>query len=150
MLDKIKIEKTAQNLIGHFDPVAKLEIVIEANGCRLNIESEISGLLIGRSGETLEALQHLLRLILVQEAGEYFPILVDVSGYRALRQKELVENAKAVAGKVLETGESADLPPMSSFERRLVHLAIQDIKGIETESVGEGAERRIVIKKVNK
>lgn len=146
-LDKIKIQKTSQSLISHFDPEAKLEVVIKDNGCVLNIESEISGILIGRSGETLEALQHVLRLILAQETGEYFSVLLDVSGYRALRQEKLVEDALAAAKKVVETGEPIDLPEMSSYERRLVHLALQEVEGVETESMGEGSERRIVVKK---
>ena len=149
-LDKIKIQATTKSFIEHFDPEAKIEIMEKDRGCAINIETEMSGLLIGRGGENLDALQHLLRLILVSEAGEFFPVLVDVSGYRALREKDLMAEAKTIAEKVLETGELIELEPMSSYERRLVHLALQDIEGIETDSMGVGAERRVVIKKSTK
>lgn len=149
-LDKFVIKKTAQNIIDHFDQDAVIEVAENNGGFDLNIQTEISGILIGRHGETLEALQHILRLVLMRELKEFIPIQVDVSGYRALRQKELEESAQNAAQKVLDTGQSETLPPMAAYERRLVHLVLQKIKGIKTESVGEEPERRIIIKKISK
>lgn len=145
-LDKIKIEKTSANLLGHFDPKAKIEIAENDSGCKINIETEYSGLLIGRYGETLEAFQHLLRLIVAKEIGEFTPVVVDISGYKALKEKEIQEMAKAVAEKVANFGGTESLPPMNAYERRLAHLVLQDIDGVEGESIGEGSSRRIVIK----
>lgn len=146
-LSKIKIKKTAQSLIGHFDPEAKLSVEPQDSSWRINVESEISAMLIGRHGQTLQALEHLLRMMVAQAVDEYSPVVVDVSGYRALREKEISEMAETLAKKVLESGESEDLPPMNSYERRIVHMVLTEIEGIETESMGEEPYRKIVIKK---
>lgn len=145
-LDKFKIEKTAQNLIGHFDPAANLKVEIGENGCNINIETEISGLLIGRHGETLESLQHLLRLLVSKEQEEFIPLVLDIAGYRQARQQELEELARNIALKVKNLGGEEILPSMSAYERRLVHLILQDIPGIESASEGEEPYRRIVIR----
>lgn len=145
-LDKIKIEKTAQKLLGHFDPKAELAVEMGDNGCHLNIETELSGLLIGRHGETLEALQHLLRLLVSKEQEEFIPLVLDIAGYRASRAQELEELAKNLAGKVKTYGGSEMLPMMSAYDRRQIHLILQDIDGIESESEGVEPYRRVVIK----
>ncbi len=145
-LDKIKIEKTAQNLIGHFDPQARLAVEMAEGGCNINIDTEISGLLIGRHGETLEALQHLLRLLIAKEQEEFVPLILDIAGYRAARQQELETLARDLAQKVKNFGGSETMPSMSAYERRLVHVLLQDIEGIESASEGEEPYRRIVIR----
>lgn len=145
-LDKIKIEKAAQKLIGHFDPGAKLAIEMVDDGCNINIETEMSGLLIGRHGESLEALQHLLRLLIAKEQEEFVPLVLDISGYRAARQQELETLAHDLAEKVKNFGGAETLPPMSAYERRLIHMTLQDIDGIESASEGEEPYRRIVIR----
>ena len=149
-LDKFKIEKTAQKLIGHFDPKAKLAVEMGSSpageGCNINIETELSGLMIGRHGETLEALQHLLRLLISKDEEEFVPLVLDIAGYRALRQQELEELARNLAEKVKTYGGSEMLPTMSAYERRLVHLILQDIEGIESASEGEEPYRRIIIR----
>jgi len=145
-LDKFKIEKKAQGLIGHFDPQAKLDISLANATCNINIETEMSGLLIGRHGETLEALQHVLRLLVSKEQEEFIPLVLDIAGYRASRQQELEELAQNSAGKVKNFGGTETLPSMNPYERRLIHLILQDIDGIESASEGEEPYRRIVIR----
>lgn len=145
-LDKIKIESKAKELVNHFDPNAELSVEIIDNGCNINVETEISGLLIGRHGETLEALQHLMRIILAKEQEEFLPVSLDISGYRAARMLELQEMAKNLAEKVLVSGKPEILPPMSASERRQVHLLIEGIDGVESFSEGEEPYRRIVIR----
>lgn len=152
MLDKIwpkrqspdskKIEKTAQKLIGFLDPEAEIKL----NDNTLEIETEISGLLIGRHGETMQALQHILRVILAKELENFSPIMIDISGYRKNRAIELEEMARRAAEKVVNFGGKESLPPMNSFERRQVHMILQEIEGIESFSEGEEPERRIVIR----
>jgi len=145
-LDKFKIQKTAQNLIGHFDPGAKLAVEMTEDSCNIHVETEMSGLLIGRHGETLEALQHLLRLLIAKEQATFVPLILDIGGYRAARQQELEELAKNLAEKVKNFGGKEIMPVMSAYERRLVHLVLQDIDGVESESEGEEPHRRIVIR----
>ncbi len=148
-LDKFKIEKTAQSLIGHFDPKADLSVNLDETGCNINIETELSGLMIGRHGETLESLQHLLRLLVSKDQEEFVPLVLDIAGYRAARQQELEGLARNLAEKVKEFGGAETLPSMSAYERRLVHLVLQDIEGIESASEGEEPYRRIVIRPKN-
>jgi len=145
-LDKFKIEKTAQNLLRHFDPEAELAVLINDDGCNIDIQTEMSGLLIGRHGETLAALQHLLRLLVAKEQEEFVPLVVDISGYRAARYQELETLARELAAKVKDSGGQESLPSMSAYERRLVHLVLQDIEGIQSASEGEEPYRRIVIR----
>lgn len=145
-LDKIKIESKAKELVQHFDPKADLSVELAEDGCNINIETEISGLLIGRHGETLEALQHLMRIIVTKDQEEFIPISLDIAGYRAARIKELQELANSLVEKIKSSGGSEVMPPMSSSERRQIHLLLQDIEGVESESEGEEPYRRIVIR----
>ena len=149
-LNKYKIEKTAQNFIGHFDPEAKLEIELKDEICTIDVQTEISGLLIGRHGETLESLQHVLRLLISKEQEEFIPLVLDIAGYRAARGRELEDLARNLAEKVKLYGGSEILPPMSAYERRLIHLILQDLEGVESGSEGEEPYRRIVIRPSNK
>lgn len=145
-LDKIKIESKAKELVDHFDPKADLSVEMAEDSCNINIETEISGLLIGRHGETLEAFQHLMRIIVTKDQEEFIPISLDIAGYRAARIKELQELTNALVEKIKLYGGSQVMPPMNSSERRQIHLCLQDIDGIEGESEGEEPYRRIVIR----
>lgn len=147
-LGKIKIQKTAQNLIGQIDEKATCEVCEENAVWKINIESDDANMLIGRYGQTLQALEHLLRVMITKEAEEFQPLVVDVSGYRAARQLELENMARNIAKKVLEIGESQDLPPMNAYERRLVHMVLKEIEGIETGSEGVEPYRYIVVRRI--
>jgi len=116
-----------------------------------NIQSDEAGWLIGKGAENLAALQQIIRAILNKKLGETTPrFSLDVNFYQKSRLETLTRMAKNLAEEVLMTGESRWLPPMSSFERRAVHLALVDFSGIKTESEGEREERRVVIKPVVK
>lgn len=113
---------------------------------QLEVTSDEAGNLIGHRGEGLRAVQHLLRLMLVREGREE-NVLVDIEGYRHQQQQNLVEQALKKADDVVESGNLSVMAPMSSYERRLVHVALADRKDVVTESLGEGANRRVMIKK---
>ena len=110
-----------------------------------DIEGEDSALLIGRRGETLRALQLLVRTIVGRKLGTNLNFTVDVEGYDDRRRQSLANLADRVASRVIKTGRSIELEPMSARERRIVHISLADQKGIQTESSGEGKERRVVI-----
>ena len=110
-----------------------------------DIEGEDSALLIGRRGETLRALQLLVRTIVGRKLGTNLNFTVDVEGYDDRRRQSLVNLADRVASRVIKTGRSIELEPMSARERRIVHISLADQKGIQTESSGEGKDRRVVI-----
>jgi len=143
----IKVKKHSDNIINllGFEGEA---IVVANNGAIVsNFQVDSPGLLIGRGGEGIEALQHILRLLLGKELmTEQINILADVAGYRVKRNDELARNVRDKANTVLSTGITETLSPMSSYERRIVHMTCSSIADIETESEGDGSERRVVIK----
>jgi spoIIIJ-associated protein len=113
------------------------------------VDSEDSSIVIGRKGQTLEALQTIVSRITANlfpdMARSHLRILIDVGGYRERRRQNLVDMALRAAEEVLETGEPIDLSPMNSYERYLVHSALKDEPGVTTSSEGEGAMKQIVI-----
>jgi len=117
---------------------------------RLNVlgdgeEREALGALIGRKGERLSALQHLVNLMLSREMGAWTRVLVDVEDYRGRRERQLREIAERAADRVLETGKMLQLEPMPALERRWIHLALRNNPDVATQSIGEEPNRRIVV-----
>jgi spoIIIJ-associated protein len=104
-------------------------------------------LLIGRHGQTLDAIQELTRMVVGRKLDERSRIIVDVEDYRKRREDRLVQRAQEVARKVLSAGGEEELDPMNPYERKLVHDAVAEIGGLETTSRGEEPNRRVVIRK---
>jgi spoIIIJ-associated protein len=130
----------------------EVRVVVETGETnRLNVvgatgeEHEALGALIGRKGERLSALQHIVNLMLSREMGEWTRVLVDVEGYRGRREQQLREIALRAAQRVVETGKMLQLEPMPALERRWVHLALRDHPQVATQSIGEEPNRRIVV-----
>jgi spoIIIJ-associated protein len=111
-------------------------------------EREALGALIGRKGERLSALQHLVNLMLSRRMGEWTRVLVDVEDYRGRRERQLGEIARRAADRVLQTGTMLQLEPMPALERRWVHIALKGVPGVATQSIGEEPQRRIVVLRV--
>jgi spoIIIJ-associated protein len=103
------------------------------------------GALIGRGGENLVALQQITSAITSRRVGRTVHIPLDIEGYRRRREEQLREIARRVASRVKASGQAVTLEPMLAYERRIVHLAVQDIPGVKTESVGVDPNRRVVI-----
>src|SRR5947208_11995516 len=103
------------------------------------------GALIGRGGENLVALQQITSAITSRRVGRTVHIPVDIEGYRRRREEQLREIAQRVASRVRATGQAVTLEPMLAYERRIVHLAVQDTPRAKTESVGIDPNRRVVI-----
>ena len=117
---------------------------------RLNVvgegdEKEALGALIGRKGERLSALQHLVNLLLSKRVGEWTRILVDVEDYRGRRENQLRDLANRAAERVVETNKMLQLEPMPALERRWIHLALRDHELVATQSIGEEPNRRVVV-----
>ncbi len=123
----------------HTGETSKLDVTGEG------AEKEALGALIGRKGERLSALQHLVNLLLSRRMGEWTRVLVDVEDYRGRRERQLREIAQRAADHVEETGRMLQLEPMPALERRWVHLALRDRPGVATQSIGEEPNRRVVI-----
>jgi spoIIIJ-associated protein len=111
----------------------------------VNISGDDIGILIGRRGETLDAVQYLTGLTVNRNNSEYKRVTVDVENYRAKREDALKKVANKAAVRVIKTRKSFKLEPMNPFERRIIHSELQKNKKIETYSVGEEPNRRVVI-----
>lgn len=111
----------------------------------IDIQGEDAGLLIGRRGETLRALQYVVNIVRGREEETPTPVVVDVEQYRGRREKHLGSLAARSAERAIATGRSVPLEPMSPADRRIVHMALADDKGVTTESSGEGSQRHVVI-----
>ena len=114
-------------------------------GLRLRIDSESMGLLIGRRGETLDALQYLVSLHVNRGAKEYQRITLDTEGYRTRREETLTRLARKTAAQVRASGRSVAMEPMNPYERRILHSALQGFRGVTTYSEGEEPNRHVVI-----
>ncbi|HKC91831.1 MAG TPA: R3H domain-containing nucleic acid-binding protein, partial [Candidatus Limnocylindria bacterium] len=103
------------------------------------------GALIGRGGENLVALQQITSAITSRRVGRTVHVPLDIEGYRRRREEQLREIARRVASRVKASGQAVTLEPMLAYERRIVHLSVQDTPGVKTESVGVDPNRRVVI-----
>lgn len=136
-----------ETVLGLLDVEVEVDIDIEEDGlhCDLNTSPDDGGLLIGRHGATLDALQYLTLRVLQAEGFPRMRITLDVAGYRTRREKTLRQLAQSVASKVLESRRAYHFEPMSAMERRVVHMTIVEIEGLATESEGEGRKRHVVV-----
>ncbi|MFQ5944907.1 MAG: RNA-binding cell elongation regulator Jag/EloR [Anaerolineae bacterium] len=111
----------------------------------LDVKGQDLGILIGRRGETLRALQYLTRIMATRQLGRYSEIVVDVDGYKARRERSLSQLARRMADRAIRDGKSVPLEPMPPHERRIVHVSLRDDDRVTTRSSGEGGERQVVI-----
>ena len=111
----------------------------------LEVQGEELSVLIGRGGENLVALQQITSAITSKKVGRSVHVGVDIDGFRHRREEQLREMAARVAGRVKTTGSAVTLEPMLAYERRIVHLVVQEQPGVRTESVGIEPNRRVVI-----
>jgi spoIIIJ-associated protein len=111
----------------------------------LDVSGDDLGILIGRRGQTLSALQYVVRLILAHQTQARVPIVIDVEGYKQRRYEALKALAQRMAEQVKTKGRPFTLEPMLAYERRIIHLALANDPDVTTESVGEGESRKVVI-----
>ena len=114
-------------------------------GVLITVNGEGLGVLIGHHGDVLDSLQYLASLAANRGNKEYFRVSVDIENYRAKRKETLEQLAKRMAEKALKYNRSFALEPMSSYERRIIHTACQNIEGVTTYSVGNDGERKVVV-----
>ena len=110
-------------------------------------DAEGMGLLIGRHGQTLDALQEIVRSAVERQTESRCRVIVDIEDYRKRRRSQLAERARSVAARVKRTGRPERLEPMSPYERKIVHDAVNAVGGVETASEGEDPQRRVVVRR---
>lgn len=111
----------------------------------IDIQGEDAGLIIGRRGETLRALQYVTNIVLGRQDDNVGPIVVDVEQYRERRRAQVETLAVRMAERAVSSGQRVELDPMSAADRRAVHMTLSDDVGVTTESSGEGSQRRVTI-----
>lgn len=134
--------ETVLRLMGFEGTVAAFE---REDHIELVIEGEDAALVVGQKGQTLDALQYVVNRALTRELGEHELMVVNSDGYRERREASLLELAKRLSEKALSAGKIVALDPMSARDRRIIHMALRDVAGLETRSEGEGEERRLLI-----
>lgn len=145
MKQKIKkiLDEFLQKLL-IFEPKTKVEET--AGVFELSLDCEEPGRLIGKDGETMKALELLLRLMISREFKEPVNISLDIAGYKNKRRLEIERRGERAAESALKSGRVQILLPMNAYERRVVHLILSKRDDIETESIGEEPNRRVMIK----
>ena len=111
----------------------------------IDIEGDEAGNIIGKRGQTLDAIQYLTSLVVNKDTSQYIRVVLDSENYRAKREKTLQQLADRLAGKVVRSGRSVRLEPMNPYERMVIHAALQHNKKVVTRSEGEEPYRRLII-----
>ena len=138
---KVKVKEILSNM--NID--VQIETSIRDSQINLKLYSEKNNILIGRNGQTLMAIQTIIRQIVHNEIGIYPYILLDVENYKEKKIKHLEINAKKIAREVIKSKSEVKLDNMNSYERRIIHNALSEFKNISTTSEGEEPNRHIVI-----
>lgn len=110
--------------------------------------THMNGFLIGQNGENMRAMQNLLNMAMKSNGYEDVNVTVDIAGYKRQRNQRLERDVQRHVETVQQSGEDYELEPMNSYDRRLAHKVVSEAEGVESESKGEGRDRRVVIKKV--
>lgn len=145
---KERVEKFLKEWLQKVDNTLEYTIKEEDYTIYVDINGNAAGTLIGYRGETLNSMQTILSTIANRGFNNKIRLILDIENYRQKREKTLEELAEKVSKTVLKTGKSITLEPMSAYERKIIHSKLQDNNKIETHSIGEGDNRRVVISKI--
>lgn len=134
-----------ERLLDIADVDGDIDMDVEADRAVVAIVGDDLDALVGPNGATLDALQELTRLAVVQQTGVRSRLMLDIGGWRAKRKADLTEVGSRAARRVLDSGEPASLAPMTPFERKIIHDAVAVIDGVVSESEGLEPERHVVV-----
>ena len=140
-----KVKEELDEILKLMGMEAEVTTSLEGGRVMADIKSENGAILIGKKGQTLNALQLIVNLIVNRDEKTRTRVIVDTEGYRQRRENALVKMAREVADEVKSKGKPRELEPMNPAERRVIHLALKNDKDVETTSKGEGNFRRVVV-----
>ena len=144
--DYAQIRKFLTGLLERMGVKAEMEISPRANGgINVNLTGNSMGAIIGRRGETLDAIQHLTNYVVNKGSDKHLHISVDAECYRSKREESLTRLAEKMAEKAIKYKRSMALEPMNSYERHVIHTALQNYEGVTTSSTGTEPNRRVVV-----
>lgn len=142
-----KIEALIKSLIEKLGvSEAKIEVVDDSGVWKISIDTPDEASLVGRDNERYEALSHLLRRMVARECGEEVKVMIDVNGMRAKNDEALKAKSMIIAERARAFKRDVEMDPMTSYERMVVHSALGGQPNIKTESIGEGRDRRLVVR----
>jgi spoIIIJ-associated protein len=156
-VDETTVDGQTQRAIGFVRSlVGKMQMNAEVNlapndgegspdEIRIEIEGPDAGRIIGKKGNVLDAIQYLTARVVLKPGDPRRHVIVDAEGYRARHEDQLSQMARRLAQRVAAEGKVITFDPMSPRERRIVHMALRDVKGVRTESMGEEPQRRVQI-----
>lgn len=134
-----------RNVLTKMNVAVEIDMTEDDESIMLKITGKDSGIIIGRRGETLDALQYLTSLVVNKQSDDYKRVTIDIENYRQKREETLVKLADRLADRVVRYRKSVTLEPMNPYERRIIHSTLQNNRLVETHSVGEEPNRKVVI-----
>ena len=137
--------KFLKDVFEKMDVNAEIEAFEDDDSVMLNIVGEDSGIIIGRRGETLDSLQYLTNIVMNKGKEIHKKVSIDIENYRQKREETLVKLARKLAERVIKYKRNITLEPMSPYEWKIIHSTLQDNKHVETFSIGEEPNRKVVI-----
>jgi spoIIIJ-associated protein len=147
MEDKKSVQETTEDLLSRLGVTGTVSVDIdETEAYRVHIETEETGLLIGFHGRTLESFQIILGLLVSKKLEKWVRVYVNVGDYREKREEALMLMAQHAAERALTMGRPVELANLSAAERRVIHLTLSGDERVETESIGEGSRRILLVK----
>lgn len=140
-----RITEFVQNVVNAMGLALTAQVEETAEATRINLEGEDGGVLIRRSGEGLQALQHIVATAFRKQLGEDHRIVIDCMGFRRDKDAELRQMAKFMAEKARTSGAAQEMGPLNPYERRIVHLAIAEHDDVTSESIGDAFMKTVII-----
>ena len=140
-----EVRSIVDRIVSELDAATRVEVREDADGIHVDCVGGDAGVLIGRHGQTIDAMQYVVNAIVAKREGERVEVTVDAAGYRRRRRETLEQLALRSAERARSTGRSVELEPMSAAERKIVHLCLQDLEGVATSSAGMEPNRYVVV-----
>lgn len=143
-------EKYLAEILQAFSDDLSINVTREDNNLTFNLSGEKIAMVIGKRGQTLNAIQHLVQVMFNRQSSEFYRIVVDAEGYRSRRAETLKQLANRLADKAIKIRKNVTLEPMPSYERKIIHSVLQDNPRVETHSDGSDPNRFVIIKPIQK
>lgn len=144
--EREKVEEILEEILSRLGLEKEFELSVNEDNLEINLKTQDTGVVIGRHGEILDSLQMILSLCFSRKIGKFLPVSLEVGDYRKNRTDWLFTLAQNAKEQALTEGKEVMLSDLKPWERRVIHLHLQEDKEVITESVGEGRERTLVIK----
>jgi len=140
-----QVSEVLENILSLLSLEGSFDVEEKEDGVFVSIDTEDAGKLIGNQGMTLSALQLLVNQIVSKKVENSKRVIVDIANWRKSKEEDLAHQARRWAEQVIESKKNMELLPMPSWQRRIVHMTLQETPGVKSESAGEGIDRHIVI-----